>query len=98
MSEKPITPSAIDLVALAKSVGAVDVSVSPQETTEDAMHRRWKDKILFVFGIGCLALLFLTCLGILSFGNQSVDEKKMWLSVLISLVTGMVGFVIGKKS
>ena len=89
---------AVDLLALAKNAGPVDVSVSPQETMEDAHHRRWKDKILFLFGIGCLGLLFLICLGILALGNQSLAEKKIWMSVLVSLITGMIGFIIGRKS
>ena len=95
---QPLLQPAIDLNALAKNAGAVDVSVSPQETPADAEHRRWKDKILFLFGIGGLGLLFFLCLGILAFGNQSLDEKKIWVGVLISLVTGMVGFTIGRKS
>lgn len=94
---QPLQPAA-DLLALAKNVGPVDVSVSPQETAEDANHRRWKDKILFLFGIGCLGLLFLICLWILALGDQSLDEKKIWMSILASLVTGMVGFTIGRKS
>ena len=72
---QPLQP-AVDLLSLAKNVGPVDVSVSPQETAEDANHRRWKDKILFLFGIGCLGLLFLICLWILASGDRSLDEKK----------------------
>lgn len=87
----------VDLGALAAKSGPVDVSVSPQETREDADHRRWKDKTLFVLGLVCLGLLFIVCLGILALGSQSPDEKKIWAGALTSLVTGMIGYVIGRK-
>ena len=89
--------TSVDLNSLAKSAGPVDVTVSPQETTEDAGHRRWKDKILFVAAIACLGVLFLACLSVLVFGTQSPDEKKIWGGALTSLVTGMIGYAIGKK-
>lgn len=56
--ESPLQPP-VDLSALAKNAGAVDVSVSPQETPSDADHRRWKDKTMFLVGIIGLGLLFL---------------------------------------
>lgn len=66
----------VDLPSLAKIFSTVDLSVSPQETEADANHRRWKDKILFLFGLSGFALLFILCLGILGFGSQSPDEKR----------------------
>ena len=92
-----VNPTPVDLDALAKSAGPVDVTVSPQETTEDAEHRRWKDKILFVAAISCFGILFLACLGVLVLGTQSLDEKKIWGGALTSLVTGMIGYALGKK-
>ncbi len=87
----------VDLNSLAKSAGPVDVTVSPQETTEDADHRRWKDKILFVAAIACLGILFLACLGVLALGTQSAEEKKIWAGILASLITGLLGYALGKK-
>jgi hypothetical protein len=95
---RSLLQQAIDVTALAKNTGAIDISVSPQETQEDADHRRWKDRIIFLFAVSGLALLFLLCLGILAFGGQSLDEKKIWMGVLVSLVTAMIGFALGKKS
>ena len=92
-----VNQAPVDLNALAKSAGPVDVTVSPQETTADADHRRWKDKTLFVVAISCLGILFLACIGVLLFGTQSPDEKKIWGGALTSLVTGMIGYAIGKK-
>jgi hypothetical protein len=46
----------VNLEALSKSAGPVDVTVSPQETTEDAEHRRWKDKIVFLVSVSALVL------------------------------------------
>ena len=86
----------VDLNSLAKSAGPVDVTVSPQETTEDADHRRWKDKILFVAAIACLGILFLACLGVLALGTQSAEEKKIWAGILASLITGLLGYALGK--
>ena len=88
----------IDFPSLEKFFSAVDVTVSPLETQPDANHRRWKDKILFLFAVGGLALLFLICLGILTFGSQSLEEKKIWMGVLASLISAMIGFAIGKKT
>lgn len=87
----------VDLSALASKSGPVDVSVSPQETPADAEHRRWKDKTLFVIGLGALCLLFVACLWVLAFGTQSPEEKKVWGGVLTSLISGMIGYVIGRK-
>ena len=94
MSE-PLPPA--DLNALMRNTGPVDVSVSPQETADDANHRRWKDKVMFLVSLMALVLLFVTCLGVLVFGAQSTDEKKIWAGVLVSLTSGMIGYVIGKK-
>jgi hypothetical protein len=33
----------VDLTALANAAGPLDLTVSPQETVEDAKHRRLKD-------------------------------------------------------
>jgi hypothetical protein len=87
----------VDIAALVKTMGSVDVSVSPQETPADAEHRRWKDKTLFVVGIAGLCILFVSCLGVLAFGSQQADEKKIWAGALTSLVSGMIGFTIGRK-
>jgi hypothetical protein len=89
--------SPYDLNALARGAGPVDVSVSPQETPDDANHRRWKDRVMFLASLGCLLALFLTCLYVLVFGNQSPEEKKIWAGALVSLASGMVGYAIGKK-
>ena len=43
-------------------------------------------------------ILFLASLGMLIFGSQSPDDKKIWITVLTSLVSGVIGFMIGKKS
>jgi len=86
----------VNLEALSKSAGPVDVTVSPQETTEDAEHRRWKDKIVFLVSVSALVLVFVACLGVLIFGSQTPDEKKIWAGVLVSLITGLLGYKIGK--
>jgi hypothetical protein len=88
----------IDLGAAMRNLGGMDVTVSPSETLEDAAHRRWKDKTLFIAGLTFLVILFLASFGMLIFGSQSPDDKKIWITVLTSLVSGVIGFTIGKKS
>lgn len=86
-----------DLDALLKNTGPFDVSVSPQETTEDANHRRWKDKIIFLVAMFGLVALFLVSLYVLSFGDQTPEEKKIWSSILVSMISGLLGYALGKK-
>lgn len=73
------------------------MSVSPQETPADADHRRWKDKTLFLIGIGGLSVFFVVCLGVLALGGQPPEEKRIWASAMASLITGMLGYTIGRK-
>jgi hypothetical protein len=41
---------------------------------------------------------FLLCVYMLLFGNQTADEKKLWIGALVSIGTGFLGFMVGKKS
>jgi hypothetical protein len=34
----------------------------------------------------------------LVFGNQGADEKKLWIGGLVSIGSGFLGFMVGKKS
>ena len=101
-------PPPADLNTLVRNVGHVYVSISPQETTEDAnhrrqeatdeaRHRRWREKIIFVLTVAGIAAVYIAGLGIMVFGTQSPDEKKLWGGVLVSLTTGLVGYALGKK-
>jgi hypothetical protein len=93
----PAPLTQVDISALAAKSGPVDVSVSPQETLADADHRRWKDKTLFLIGIGGLSIFFVVCLGVLALGEQPPEEKRIWASAMASMVTGMLGYTIGRK-
>lgn len=87
----------VDLNALANNAGSLDITITSQETVEDAKHRRRKDLILFSVSLFIYVLLILVCLYILTMGNQTPDEKKIWAGVLASMVSGMIGYAIGKK-
>lgn len=75
----------------------MSLAIDKEETPEDAKHRRWKDKVIFVVALAVLVVAFLTCLGVLVLGPQPADEKKIWAGVLASLVTGVLGYALGKK-
>lgn len=75
----------------------ISLAIEKQETAEDASYRRWKDKVIFVVALAVLVVAFLTCLGVLVLGPQPADEKKIWAGVLASLVTGVLGYALGKK-
>jgi hypothetical protein len=44
-------PVPFDINAAIKAAGALEISVSAPESLEDANHRRWKDKTLFLLGL-----------------------------------------------
>jgi len=54
----------------------MDVTVSPSETLEDAAHRRWKDKTLFIAGLTFLVILFLASFGMLIFAASLLMTRK----------------------
>lgn len=98
----------VDINLLAQRSGPVDLTVLPQETpedanhrrqqtTEDANHRRWREKIIFVLAAVGIAAVYIAGLGIMVFGTQSPDEKKLWGGAIVSLTTGLVGYALGKK-
>jgi hypothetical protein len=51
-----------------------------------------------VVGIGFITIFFLLCVSMLVFGNQTPEEKKLWIGGLVSLGSGFLGFMVGKKS
>lgn len=75
----------------------VSLAIEKEETPEDASYRRWKDKVIFVAALAVLVIAFLSCLGVLLFGAQPADEKKIWAGVLASILTGVLGYALGKK-
>lgn len=85
-SELQLAP--FDLNSAVKTAGPVEISVSTPESKEDFDHRRWKDKILFIIGVGFISSFFLLCICMLLFGNQTSDEKKLWIGALVSIGTG----------
>lgn len=75
----------------------IDLSIVPQESPEDAAHRRKKDMIVFVVALSSIVLVLLTSLGALFFASISSDDKKILGGVAGSITTGLIGFALGKK-
>ncbi|MFA7242386.1 MAG: hypothetical protein WC091_19915 [Sulfuricellaceae bacterium] len=75
----------------------IDLSIVPQESPEDAAHRRKKDMIVFIAALGSIALVLLVSLGALFFASIPSDDKKVLGGVVVSITTGLIGFALGKK-
>lgn len=75
----------------------IDLSIAPQETSEDAAHRRKKDMIVFMMALGTIALVLLASLGALLFTSIPPEDKKVLGGVVASITTGLIGFALGKK-
>ena len=69
--------TALDLNSAVKAAGPVEISISMPESKEDSNHRRWKDKVLFMVGIGFMVTFFLLCFFMLLFGDRTADERKL---------------------
>ena len=69
----------------------ISISKYPQESTEDATLRRFKDKNLFIASLIALALVFIICIVFLIFNKNSVYEG-IALNGVIGLALALVGY------
>lgn len=97
-AQQGLQTTPFDLNNAVKAAGPVEISVSTPESKEDSDHRRWKDKVLFIIGVGFMVTFFVLCVCMVLFGSQTADEKKLWIGAIVSIGTGFLGFMVGKKS
>jgi hypothetical protein len=68
-----------------------------QDALEGKWHR-WKDGATFaavLVGLGCIVWL---CFGITRDPSSTPEDRKWAMAVLASIVTGGMGFLVGKNS
>jgi hypothetical protein len=63
---------------------------------EDADHRHqlWQRKWLFIVGVLMVVAVFLGCLYLFAMG--SADDKKWAGGAVMTIVSGLLGFLVGK--
>ena len=90
-------PSQLDLNKLVHK-GDLEINIKPPENENDAQARRTRELITFVVAVTMVGLVFLTCLGVLIFGQTSIEEQR-WLQSALTLILGAaVGAAFNKKS
>ncbi len=73
-----------------------DLSLQRTETSEDAAHRRWKDRALFVVAVLLTIVLFVAAL--IAFFKGTPDQR-VWAGSSLTLILGaLVGYLTGKNA
>ncbi len=73
-----------------------DLTLRPTETPEDAAHRRWRDKILFVVAVLFTSAIFIAALAAFFRGDP---DQRTWAASALSLILGsLVGYLTGKNT
>jgi hypothetical protein len=89
-------PGQLDLNTLVHQ-GELEVSIKPAESENDGRARRLRETVTFLIAVGMVALVFLTCLGLLLFGHTSADEQR-WLQSALTLIVGAAVGAAFKKT
>ncbi len=72
------------------------LTMQPTETPEDADHRRWKDRWVFVFAILFASIFSIAAL--VAFFLGTPDQRTWGGSALTLILGGLVGYLTGKNT
>jgi len=73
-----------------------NLTLQPAETPEDAEHRRWKDRVLFVVAILVTSVIFIAALVAFFLGDPA---QRPWAASALTLILGgLVGYLTGKNA
>lgn len=74
----------------------LNMNFSPVENGYDAKIRRTKEIGLFIAAVLMVSSTFILC-GYLILSNDYIDDKKWASPLLIGIITGLLGYLTGKK-
>ena len=66
------------------------------ETLRNLKHQRYRMDILFIFTLVVLLLTLYFCWGIVNDPAANSDRVKYALEIIKAIVTGLIGFLMGK--
>lgn len=91
--ERQSEPKRVNVDSLADRL---DLNLQTRETPEDAQHRRWKDRILFVVAVLLVTATFVAALGAVFLGTP--EQREAAIPILTLIVGGFVGYLTGKNA
>ena len=72
------------------------ISKKEQQNLRNQIHQRYRTNILFVFTLFTLTITLHFCWGIVHDPASNPEKVKSAFSLIVSIVSGVVGFVTGK--
>lgn len=93
-----MTNNTIDLNEIANNSN-LEVSIRSEkgEDPKDARQRRLKDMVLFLTVIIMVLCAFAYCSYLVFTPQTSEDSRKWAMATLTSMISGLLGYVIGQK-
>ncbi len=95
-NNKELTQVDLNTFANAQNL-RVKIETIEEEQPEDAKLRRWKDKCLFIVTLTSISIVFLICIGLLIF-NQNSPYAGIALNAVIALTTALAGYYVRGKT
>jgi len=65
--------------------------------TDDARHGRWKELFILIGVLAGIAIILAVCVFLVVSPNAPPEDKKWATAILASIVTGGMGYLVGKK-
>ena len=106
MESKPGSSNQVDLAKLLKGYrlesqvpgAASGTGIAPLERAGRCLDPIWgKEAVLFLAALAGVGVVVLACFRIATNPNSSPDDKKWATSILASIVSGVVGYLIRGK-
>ena len=72
------------------------ISQQEKENLRNQSHQRYRTDILFVFTLFTLTITLYFCWGIVNNPASNPENVKSAFSLIVAIVSGLVGFVTGK--
>ena len=76
--------------------GQKTISAKEQQNLRNLTHQRYRTDILFVFTLFTLTITLYFCWGIVTNPTSNPENVKSAFSLIVAIVSGLVGFVTGK--
>lgn len=76
--------------------GQPTISDQEQQNLRNLTHQRYRTDILFMFTLFTLTITLYFCWGIVNNPQSNPENVKSAFSLIVAIVSGLVGFVTGK--
>jgi len=91
----PKTVDVTQLLGAGADISSYKINVVPKEDSKDQEHRHRIEWLLARCGIGFVAVILLTGVGLAAW-HSDAEVRKSGVAIVLAVLTGALGFVAGR--